>query len=246
MRHVIRLAAPIQSWAGYSASHRTVRTLPLPTASGVAGLLGACLGVSDHLTLLDRFTLHVRVDRTNPAEVDLQVAVPPPPGRATEVWHRSVALHEVTSAVRRGDKVKPYRVKDINLTGGTNKVQFSEGRTFLPHAEFLCVVDALDDELDERLQEGFRRPTFMPYLGRMANGPSYPFHLGRGPQDVGDLMSQIPLVAMDGHPTPERLRVYEATGGHAAPRHRECGLVSPPTAARRAEQLAWAKEHLTR
>ncbi|WP_168581964.1 CRISPR-associated protein Cas5 [Gephyromycinifex aptenodytis] len=246
MQHVIRLAGAVQTWAGYRASHSTVRTLPLPTKSGVAGLLGACLGVTDYLALLDEFTMHLRVDRTNGVEEDLQVAVPPPPGRAAQMWHRSVALHEVTSTIRGGGKVKPYRVKEINLTGGTNKVQFSPHRTFLPHAEFLCIVSVRNGDLDERLRAGFRRPVFMPYLGRMANAPSFPFYLGFGSQGVRDLVEAIPHVAVGGRAASASLRVYEAAGGHAAPRHRDWAHVTPPTATERAEQLVWAKEHLIR
>lgn len=249
---VIRLAGPVQTWAGYRATHSTVHTSPLPTKSGVAGLLGACLGVRDYLALVPRFALDLRVDRTNAVEHDLQVAVPPPPGRPTTLWHRSAALHAITASVREGTKVTPYKVpKDINITDGTNRVQFSPERTFVPHAEFTCRVRVADEGLAGELRAAMHRPRFMPYLGRMANAPSFPFFLGSCPGSTGDtILTDLPHVPVESARLRQdyrpMLRVYTIDGDYSANHPTLCNPVTPPVARSRREQLDWAKEHLER
>ena len=80
---VLRLAAPVQVWAGYRYRFSETLTYPVPTKSGVAGLIGACLGERDPSLLLNQFLMRVRVDRSNPSEADLQVATGPKPVEVT-------------------------------------------------------------------------------------------------------------------------------------------------------------------
>lgn len=243
---VIRLASPIQTWAGYRVQHDNADTRPIPAKSAIAGLLGACIGERDYLGLLGRFALRVRVDRTNAAQTDLQVAVPPRAGRDTAHWHRSASLHEACQAIAGGRGPKPYRATQVNITGGTNRVQYSPNRTFLPHAEFACHIQA-DDTLGEALRSGFRRPVYTPYLGRMANPACFPFYLGTW-RRAGDPLTALPYVPRHDEPrdSPARaLRVHAVTGGHTA-HHSAVQLVSPPMAADREAQLRWARENLER
>ncbi|TWP32836.1 CRISPR-associated protein Cas5 [Leekyejoonella antrihumi] len=244
---VIRLASPIQTWAAYRVAHTDVAATPIPTKSGIAGLLAACIGTRDYLSLLDQFILRVRVDRTNAADTDLQVAVPPRPGRDTDQWHRSASLHAACQAIGSGGQPKPYRATKINITGGTNRVQYSPNRTFIPHAEFICHL-GVEANLAAQLIEGFRRPVYTPYLGRMANPASFPFYLGAWPGD-GDVLAALPYVLRhdelpDTDP-PRALRVHTVTGGYTQ-HQTSLQLVTPPRATTRDAQLGWAKEHLTR
>lgn len=252
MHLVIRLASPLQTWATYQVAHRTVTTRPLPTKSAVAGLLGACIGERDYLTLLDAFTLHARVDRTNPASTDIQVAVPPRPGRDTTNWHHTRQIHESTRAIRAGDTRRSRRAPDanINLTGGSKQdvsTQYSPERSFLPHAEFICDLDVPDEDLTQRLIQGFHRPVYLPYLGRRANPPTFPFFLGAWHQD-GDVLALLPHVPRrDDHTTePRTLRVHAITGDYNEHRHTDNDRFVTPPSTDRDHQLAWAKENLHR
>lgn len=244
MELVIRLASPLQSWVGYRVGHDNARTEPVPTRSGIAGLLGACLGERDYLTLMEQVQVRIRVDRTNPAADDLQVAARPRPGGQTELWHREASLHLATSAIMAQQKPKAYRSGDINIVAGSLKVAYSPNRSFLPHCEFICAL-RMEDELGDRLLEGFRRPVFLPYLGRRANPASFPFFLGSWGA-IGDVLSVLPYVPRHdewGHV--RRLRVHHITGGYTD-HSTIIEHVDPPRAADRDAQLAWVKEHLTR
>lgn len=246
MNLVVRLASPIQTWAGYRVRHADVATNPVPTKSGVAGLLAACIGRRDYLDLLDRFTLRVRVDRTNAADTDLQVATPPHPGPDTQDWHRSASLQAACHTIAAGQAPKPYRDTQINITGGTKRVQYSPNRTFIPHAEFICALD-VDEDLGARLVEGFRRPTYTPYLGRMANPASFPFYLGawRHAADVLEALPHVTRPDRHGSTSPQPLRVHTVTGGHTA-HHTAVTLVTPPGTPDLDTQLQWVKENLDR
>lgn len=246
MNLVIRLAGPAQSWVGYRVGHDNARTEPVPTKSGVAGLLAACLGQSEYLPLMDAFDLRVRVDRTNQAQDDLQVATLPRAGLETELWHRSALLHAATETIRAGDKIKPYRGNDINITAGTNKVVYSPSRSFIPHAEFVCHIATTGEDLGNRLVEGFHRPVFLPYLGRKANPASFPFFLGIWSND-GDVLEALPYVPRHDERlavAPRALRVHTVSGYtlHTTTIVR----ITPPRAHNRDAQLTWAKEHLSR
>lgn len=220
MTVLVRLSSPIQSWAGFRLSYRETPTAPVPSKSGVAGLLGACLGVTDYRSLIDQFDLHVRADRTNPIETDLQVA-------------SEVKVHEIDGARRAaraaGDSRRTFNPhqKDGGLLAY---------RDYLPHAEFFCTIDT-DDE--ERLLEAFRDPAFLPYLGRRANAIEFPFLFGSTDLDAEDLFGRLPTTASN-----DSLRVHHVTGTYE--KHQSDVTTINVTTTTREEQLTWAKQNLNR
>lgn len=240
---VLRLAAPLQSWGVYRVSTRRVTTLPVPSKTGVAGLLGACLGERDHRTLAGSFDLDVRVDRTNPFVTDLQVAVGPRSGRDEESWERAVLVgtplrpHARTPLPSRADIDNRY------VIGGGTLHEVSE-RDYIPHAEFLVALSGTEGDV-VRWYEAARRPAHMPYLGRRSAAPEFPFVLGVA-EVVDDVLAHAPRVISPTEP---------ATASAGVPVYRMAGDVTTlpvprnvpaPFVSTREEYLAWFSQHLTR
>lgn len=242
---VLRLASTAQSWAGYRVSYTKTGTSPVPTKTGVAGLLGACLGVKDYLNLLDKFTLTIRVDKTNPVVSDLQVASPPkPPEKAA--FARSITLAHAKPAKA------PAQLTSTNLPSLAN-------RDFIPHAEFIAIIEGEPDFIAE-LAAAINNPTYMPYLGRRANPPEFPFCLGTTTSSAAEILAELPRVpahnepaAVTGHDddpgssrsTGTPVRAYLIDGDYHSNDHHLVGTVNPPTGNRK-DQLAWASSHLSR
>lgn len=228
---LIRLAGPVQTWAGYRVSFTAVGTSPVPTKSGVAGLLGACLGLKDYLTLVDQFDMQVRVDRTNPVIADLQVASAP------KAWERPGMDRTESLSTAKMSKV-PAQLSGTALPGLSN-------RDFLPHAEFICALEA-NDALIEKWMAAFRDPVFMSYLGRRANAPSFPVLLGWTHEDASSALARMPRVPSHDERGPETtaVRVYQVTGDYHR-NERALSEVTPPIATRK-EQLSWLSSHLKR
>lgn len=231
---VLRLAGPAQSWAGYRVNPNVVTTLPVPSKTGVAGLLGACLGVKDVSTLSSRFTLNVRADRVNAFTTDLQTASAHKP-------------HE-HPVVERAERVRTAttraRVK-AQLTGTSMPGLYR--RDFLAHSEFVVALSATPDDVAQWL-DAVRTPVFMPYLGRRAHAPSFPFVLGVTDLDPCDLFTTLPRVRRHDEaahaPRPARVRCYRIDGDVTT--LPEPTAVTPPTVATREEYLTWCTQHLTR
>jgi len=155
-------------------------------------------------------------------------------------------MQAALTALAHGTSPKTYRAKAINITGGTNKVQYSPRRTFVPNAEFVCHL-AVDGAFGERVIAGFRSPVFTPYLGRMANPASFPFYLGQWIHE-DDVLEVLPYVRRhderrDG--VPHRLRVHTVEGNYLT-HDSSIEVVEPPEVENRDAQLAWIKEHLAR
>lgn len=229
---ILRLAAPVQTWGTYRASAPgVVPTLPVPTKTGVAGLIAACLGHPDPTGVIDAFTLHVRADRTNAFETDLQVA-----SNIAESHYPAIRRAE---SVRLGSPVAPAR----QITGGSQPGKYD--RDFVPHAEFLIALTAPAD-LVETWHTAARQPVFMPYLGRRANAPAFPFVLGITDLTATDLFETAPRVARhDEDPAdPASVRCYAVEGDFStlpAPTY-----ATPPVVASREEYLTWFAQNLTR
>lgn len=225
---ILRLAGPVQSWAGYRVAYKRVPTHPIPTKSGVAGLLGACLGTRDLEALLTRFALRVRVDRTNPIQTDLQVATGPK--------HHERGVFDRARTIAAGVKARPL----AQLTG-TNDPGFSL-REYVPAAEFICQLAGDPTEV-RQWAAAVRDPVFMPYLGRRANSPEFPFVLGTY-AGTGEVLKTLP--AVDLTPTTDssiRLRVYTVTGTyhqHAT----QLTTLDVRVVQTREEQLEWAALNL--
>ncbi len=86
----------------------------------------------------------------------------------------------------------------------------------------------------------------MPYLGRKANAPAYPFILGASSAEPPALLAGLPRARshadVDEQPT---VRLYEVVGDYHSHRHIPLGQVKPPAATREG-QLTWASQHLSR
>lgn len=232
----------MQSWAGYRRIAAAVLTHPIPTKSGVAGLLGACLGVQNYMDLVSQFGLRVRVDRTNPAKVDLQIGSGP---KAHEMADAARALAIATGTI---DRRTPFPRK---LHGGSLAGAAMVDRYFIPHAEFICEIAGESAQIAS-WHAAFRDPAFMPYLGRMAYAPTWPLVLGTY-TGTGDVLSVLPRVrrhdepnGSESEPAPKKaVRVYQVDGSYPA---HEPGLpkqVNPPAVDTRREQLQWASQHLS-
>lgn len=228
---ILRLAGPAQSWAGYRVNASEVPTRPVPTVSGVAGLLGACLGVRDHRSLVSRFSLRVRLDRHNAVAEDLQVAAGPLLGSVEhEQWERAASILHLGQRVKAPAKTQGRAV----LTGGALPGMSTRG--FIPHAEFICALDS--DEADQWAQ-AVADPVWMPYLGRRGNAPSWPFLLGvwSGPEDIFEV---LPRAGDQDGP----VLVHEVAGDYHS-HTTKVRRASPPVTTRE-EQLSWISANLER
>lgn len=232
---VLRLAGPVQSWGGYRRNVAYAPTHPVPTRSGVAGLLGACLGLPEYQELLPQFGLRVRVDQTNPVMRDLQVAVGPTTPREREAADRAVKM---ASGSGWGKAAWPKGgIVDSSAGGGLYQ------RHFIPHAEFMCEVTGVDSDVRDWLT-ATRSPIFMPYLGRQANAPTWPFILGVH-EGQGDLFVELPRVAQGAEGDTQRVAVHEVTGDYL--RHTtDITWVTAPVVPTREEQMTWVSKHLSR
>jgi CRISPR system Cascade subunit CasD len=235
---VLRLAGPVQSWAGYRllANAHLSPTAPVPRKSAVAGLVGACIGSRDLDALAARFDLHVRVDRANPMATDFQVIGPlpgtvkPRADRAEKI--RQVAVSASVPSARNGG----------NFPTGTSL------RGFLPHCEFVVTITT-DDDTTQQWLAAFKEPVFMPYLGRKANAPAYPFVLGASSVPPITLLSELPRVHLSHIAADSELsapvRVYQVLGDYHSHRHIPLGHLTPPADTREG-QLTWVSQHLSR
>lgn len=139
----LRLEGPLQSW-GVRAQGDTVPTADAPTKSGLAGLLGAALGVPrGDRRALDaigaRFHLAVRLDR---------------PGRAAEDYHTVADVPAPDGARAKGTVVTR--------------------RWYLHDASFAALlVETTAGSLDPLLA-ALQAPVWAPYLGRRSCPPSEP------------------------------------------------------------------------
>lgn len=237
---LLRLAGPVQSWAGYRllANQTPVPTAPVPRKSAVAGLLGACLGSRDLETLVKSFELHVRVDRTNAPATDLQVLVP-----LTDAVQRAATRAEKARTANARVSVPEAR-HGSTAKGGAGLYN----RDFIPHAEFIC---ALTGDDAGRWLDAVKEPQFMSFLGRRANPPAYPFVLGVTELEPISAFHELPRVPRhDERPTDaeddaQRVRLYEVTGDYHNHHHRLVESLTPATCTRE-EQMKWVSSHLAR
>jgi CRISPR system Cascade subunit CasD len=234
---LLRLAGPVQSWAGYRVSPVNVGTFPVPSKTGVAGLLGACLGIKDHRSLMEEFVLDIRVDRANPFGTDLQVASAFKPDE-----------HPIAQRAERVRTVSKVRVRK-QLNGTAIPGLFN--RDFVPHSEFLVALGGTSEQV-AFWHAAVREPVYMPYLGRRPNAPSFPFVLGTSGAAARDLFDAVPRVqrheqGVDAEYVESgrsRVRAYRIDGD--ASTLPDPTYVDPPVVLTREEYLSWFSKHLTR
>lgn len=233
---VIRLAGPVQSWGTYRVSYTSTPSAPLPTKSGVAGLLGALIGEKNYLDLLSRFSFWVRVDHAQPVAVDLQVASSPKPSER-DSFRRAATL----ASAKKTDA--PRQLTNTALPSLAN-------REFLPFSEFICGLDADTADVADWYTSA-RRPTYMPYLGRQANAPTFPLLLGWSENDAHSVLAELPHVAR--HRLPDdsekaELPLYEIDGSYerTGPEVRHRREYVTTASETRERQLAWVQQRLNR
>lgn len=225
---VLRIAGPVQTWAQYRVGPEHASTLPVPSKTAVAGLLGASLGTKDYKSLVSAFDLDVRVDRANPVDTDFQVASDVRPAD----MERAVRAEKIRAVKAR---VPPFKV-----TGALPGVY---ERDFLPHAEFLVRIGG-SEEFVRRTHAAVRAPAYLTYLGRRGNAPTFPLVLGIAAMEAGELFESAPYVLHHDTREPVPLRCYRIDPDIAT-------LPDPiyaaaPGVTNREEYLSWFSQHLSR
>lgn len=150
----LRLEGPLQSW-GERARWSVRDSAPEPTKSGVVGLLGCALGVSedDDLRKISRaIKIGVRCDR---------------PGTVLIDYHTVVGgVMSAEGKVKRNATTKePETVVSL--------------RYYLCDASFLVAIQS-DPQWIERLAFAVQHPVWPYYLGRKACPPTCPIYDGEG------------------------------------------------------------------
>lgn len=227
---LLRLAGPVQSWAGYRRDYFYVGTHAVPTRSGVAGLLGAAVGEPNSRLLIPQFELQVRVDRTNPAQVDFQTVASPSNPRDADNLRRA---HKI-SIGGRSEKIPS------NPTGSGAGAGAIYHREFLPYAEFICAISSGRKNIDSWLA-AVKDPVFTLYLGRHPNVPTWPFILGVS--DDESVLTRLPRVP-GGNSSSEGPVAIHQVGGDYDLHTTDFDWVDVPVASDRREQMLWAASNL--
>lgn len=177
----IRLASPIQSWAGPAITGNVVKTKPLPTLTALRGLVAGACGFQRNAIpdWIDDVRFIVRNDCGGHFIDDFQTISP----AADESGMR----RKILKAEGKNDKASSSA---LNFTPDAQKKTSIVRRTYLADAEFLVAISHPDrmPDIDQALAD----PVFSPYLGRKAFAPSFPFYLGMGSIDA---LSAIPVLS---------------------------------------------------
>jgi CRISPR system Cascade subunit CasD len=219
---ILRFAGPAQSWGGAQLYPSTIQTERTPTRSGVLGLLACCLGDErgQWRGWIEGTRVWARVDRPGEIRQDYQTVNGVPEDLRTHFLRSEVAEHPK----RRVPTVQ-------TATGGAYNIS---KRKYLADAEFIVALEH-DEHLGD-LVEAAASPVFMPYLGRKAFSPTFPFVLGVADDPATTTLETLPTV------TPETaLEVYPIVSDRNV-RH---FTVTAPVASRK-EQMLWASSHLSR
>ncbi|GAA1910990.1 hypothetical protein GCM10009716_21090 [Streptomyces sodiiphilus] len=171
---LLRLAGPLQAWGDRSAFNRR-ETRPIPTKSGVIGLLAAAAGRAreDPLDDLSHLTLGVRVDQ---------------PGTLLRDYH--------TVSDYRGRPLLQAGVSAKGTQKPTSPAKHTHVTTryYLQDAVFLAAV-AGPRELLLGLQHALRNPAFPLALGRRSCPPTQPLCLGLRETDTELALRDTPWQA---------------------------------------------------
>ncbi|MDO4898858.1 MAG: type I-E CRISPR-associated protein Cas5/CasD [Rothia sp. (in: high G+C Gram-positive bacteria)] len=178
----IRLAGPLQSWAGASVTGNIVRTESLPTPSSLRGLLAGALGYKrgDLPEWLQGVEFTVREEKRVTFTDDFQTINP---RTGEEKFRRRMLLAQ---------GMKASSAKNLIFTpdaqGGTSIVN----RTYLADSEFIVRITA--EGYTEQIDAALRSPRFSTYLGRKAFPAVFPFYLGVG---NSELIHQLPVLTQN-------------------------------------------------
>lgn len=182
----LRLAGPLQSWAGPKITGNISQTRPLPTRSALEGLVGALIGSrrGELPTWLQDLDFAVRVDRKGRRIDEFQTIGT---RDEDEVFQRRL----ITLL-----KGKQATGKDLAFIPDAQGINSIVNRTYLSDAEFILRIR--NDQYLERIDHSAANPVFIPYLGRKAFSPSFPFYLGIGGDED---LANIPTYQLKVHKT---------------------------------------------
>ena len=244
---LLRFAGPAQSWGGPSLFVDRIGTELIPTRSGTLGLLAACLGAprGGWPNWLDATRVRVRVDRAGEPGEDFHT-VNPVPERQEEHYARLRAM-SILKKVPKGGATQVF-VRDgkgETWAGGQTAVT---KRRFLADAIFMVAIEH-DTHLAD-LVSATRAPAFVPYLGRKAYAPAFPFHLGTSELGRGELLREVPTngpmpVATTDCATTRATTIDLPVAELLVDRNRATDIVTVRVTEKEGV-LAWASEHLTR
>ncbi|MGJ9530227.1 type I-E CRISPR-associated protein Cas5/CasD [Actinotignum sp. GS-2025a] len=180
----LRLAGPVQSWAGPRVTGNVVNSELRPTRSGLLGLLAGALGAprEEWPEWLEGADFAVRVDRPGRLINEFQTINP----RATKSGLRNDELE--FRARQLWIRKQSDSDKNLAFTPDQQNSNAVIRRTYLAGAEFLVRVTCPGHQ--EEVDAALRSPAFVTYLGKKAFAPSFPFYLGRGEDDM---LSRIPV-----------------------------------------------------
>ena len=170
------LAAPLASF-GRAGPLETRGSVPMPTRSALLGLLGGALGIRRD----DTAALDALADATRFACRVEQ------PGRLLRDYHTvqtpSQSLLRKAPHKTRRDELA-FASADLNTVLSTREYHEDFRATVGVHAEATAL---------QRYAHALEHPRFVPYLGRKACAPSWPF----APRSVDDASWEAALAAFD-------------------------------------------------
>jgi CRISPR system Cascade subunit CasD len=185
---LLRFAAPQQSWGSTELADRNSE--PLPTRSGVIGMLAAALGAErgawpEWLWAAD---IWARVDRKGALSSDFHTVGLPAAG----VQNIRSRHRKVTGGRGKANFIVPVGNGGGWAVGGGTMVTV---RQYLADAEFLVGISHDEEARVAELAHAARNPVFMTYLGRKSFAPTFPFHLGVREGDPRAILSALPTRA---------------------------------------------------
>jgi CRISPR system Cascade subunit CasD len=198
---VLRFAGPAQSWA--SAPYAIKATEGVPTRSAVLGMIAGALGIPRGPLpgWLHATEIRVRVDRPGTVVTDFHTVSNPP----ADVGAARTRQRLAASAGR--DRNTAHHTVPVGDGGPWSKSSMVTQRAYLADAEFIVTVNHPDDERLDSISAAVGDPVFMPYLGRKAFAPAFPFNLGIHDVAAHVLMDTLPTSSTTGR----KLAVHEIT-----------------------------------
>ncbi len=170
----LRFAGPLQSWAGPKITGNFSQTELIPTRSALEGFLAACLGIPRgeqtgefYPQWFQDVIFSVRSDNTGRICSEYQTI-----GNRDEDEEYRQRLFRFLSGGKNPS------MKDISFTPDQQNSTSQVRRTFLSGAEFIVQIQC-ENHLTE-IDKAVTQPVFVPYLGKKAFSPTFPFYLGVG------------------------------------------------------------------
>jgi CRISPR system Cascade subunit CasD len=197
---LLRLVGPLQSW-GTQGRFSIRDTDREPSKSGVAGLVGAALGMPrDDDAKLGRLRgLHfaVRVDREGTPLRDYH----------TVGGDRSSGPQHGLWSIEQGRRVSETALTD---------------RYYLADASFLAALGGEENALIDEIAQALQNPVWPLFLGRRACPPSEPVFAGLTDLSPELAVASAPMLPRDRADAPERVRiVVESDSEGGRPRQDE-------------------------